>query len=498
LQGTQGVQIKGNSVIFNKAGVRRSANTIYVDLPDTSSGSTYTAGDGISIAGNVISNNIDTTSGGLKFDASSPKKVLINPLYGLEIVSNYLRIAQGKGVAFDENNKLKVALGQGLYFNGSNSVEVQLNGSTLTIGATGLSVTTPWTGTSEIFVAGSNGVGSKGDKLKFTNGTVTRSGNTVEVTINGSTALTVKDEGTTKTTTADSINFTGSGVAVTMSAGIPQVTISGSGSFDPTQDYININEYLALREVSRDTIASPPTGEIRIFNDIVFHTPAFKMWDGESYLISYSLISDYMANYLLHFDGGFSDSGTYGSTWTSSGGCATSGTVKKFGTESLYMDGADDYIYTSNVNDLNFGNGNFTIDFWFYAEDVTDVGLFSAETQNKGINIMIQGASKVSISYHNTSNTRFIESTGSTTITANVWHHLAVVRNGSSFKQYVDGVLDASDTGIDTIYTNDQTYRIGRLASGFYYTGNIDEFRVVKGSAVWTANFSVPTAHYAK
>lgn len=104
-------------------------------------------------------------------------------------------------------------------------------------------------GTSEIFVTGTQEIQVKGNRFDFKNLGVSRSGDTIEVWA-------------------------------------PQG--GGGGTFDPTNDFIVLNEYLKLKEVSRDTINAPSTGEIKIFLDDYTHYPAFKMWNNKVYGFTYS------------------------------------------------------------------------------------------------------------------------------------------------------------------------------------------------------------------
>jgi hypothetical protein len=82
------------------------------------------------------------------------------------------------------------------------------------------------------------------------------------------------------------------------------------------------------------------------------------------------------------------------------------------------------------------------------------------------------------------------------------WYHIAVVRNGTSFKTYINGVERGSATSsrsfpVPTGFTignhdGNDAWRYGADS----YVGNLEEFRISKGIARWTSNFSVPVASY--
>jgi len=84
----------------------------------------------------------------------------------------------------------------------------------------------------------------------------------------------------------------------------------------------------------------------------------------------------------------------------------------------------------------------------------------------------------------------------STTIVANTWSHVAVVRNGSSFKIYVNGVQDsATATNTGAITGTGKAVKVGiGPDDGSPLTGYISNARIVNGTAVYTANFTPPTA----
>jgi hypothetical protein len=83
------------------------------------------------------------------------------------------------------------------------------------------------------------------------------------------------------------------------------------------------------------------------------------------------------------------------------------------------------------------------------------------------------------------------------------WYHIAFERVATTCKIFIDGVSQTL-TELNAIGTSDVgdlsgNLVIGRNANagwGQYVNGWIDEFRVSKGIARWTANFTPPTAEY--
>jgi hypothetical protein len=72
-------------------------------------------------------------------------------------------------------------------------------------------------------------------------------------------------------------------------------------------------------------------------------------------------------------------------------------------------------------------------------------------------------------------------------IVAGRWHHIACVRSGNTYSIYRDGVLVVSGTSTGVTNGNSQLF-FGKNLKGY-----ISNFRFVKGTALYTANFTPPT-----
>lgn len=86
-------------------------------------------------------------------------------------------------------------------------------------------------------------------------------------------------------------------------------------------------------------------------------------------------------------------------------------------------------------------------------------------------------------------------------LTTGGWHHIALVRNGNSFVLYVDGQGTDSGTAITTLsaVNGSHYFYIGSLFndSNASLGGHMDEFRVTKGLAQYTTNFTPPTVAFS-
>lgn len=197
---------------------------------------------------------------------------------------------------------------------------------------------------------------------------------------------------------------------------------------------------------------------------------------------------------LLHFDETLTKD-EVDKVWYSTGFTLSSAQYK-FGGKSAYNNASTAYIYTPAINDINLSTGDFTIDFWYRPEAVGDGTSWIYGTTNSSIYISVTGrAFSVSIYYNPGSNFILWDSS---TLSANTWYHVAVVRNGNVFTLYVNGVNRGSKTQAITVNDPGANVIIGASASwgSGPINGWLDEFRISKGIARWTTNFTPPTSPY--
>lgn len=168
---------------------------------------------------------------------------------------------------------------------------------------------------------------------------------------------------------------------------------------------------------------------------------------------------------------------------------------------SIKVDGNSDYVSATHSSDFNFGSGDFTVECWFYAidSDLSSAGsqciLTTADsTDFQGIYFGIQNNNTYFLIADGGSSWDGVYA-GSATLYPNQWYHLAAVRNGNTFKVYLNGVEDSSNTSSITLTNTNNIFRIGgRTLSSQYFNGFVSDVRVVKGTAVYTSAFTPPTS----
>ena len=81
---------------------------------------------------------------------------------------------------------------------------------------------------------------------------------------------------------------------------------------------------------------------------------------------------------------------------------------------------------------------------------------------------------------------------------ANTWYHVALTRQGTTFRLFIDGTLKQTVTSSNSFYTGEKWGIATSEGIGYYQgswlNGYISNFRIVNGTAVYTASFTKPTA----
>ena len=168
---------------------------------------------------------------------------------------------------------------------------------------------------------------------------------------------------------------------------------------------------------------------------------------------------------------------------------------------SVYFDGTGDYLSIADNEAFTMGAGNFTLEAWVYVTTTTGVQMIfgtcdAAASQNSMSFLLIardtSGFPRIGVGYLGT----MYYATSSEALVANQWTHIAGVRNGATVSIYVNGVSRGTlDMGSLSITDSSQIVGIGRNGNGNfeYLTGYISNARIVKGTAVYTANFTPST-----
>lgn len=200
------------------------------------------------------------------------------------------------------------------------------------------------------------------------------------------------------------------------------------------------------------------------------------------------------ASLLLRFDGNFTDSSVNGLAVTAEGDAATSTTQSKFGGASGYFDGVGAYAETTLPD---FVGADFTIEMWMRrtgagsGEIQTFFELGEIQSGQGGLNLytdsMIGG-----VFFWNDGLNGAIEGG---VAPVDQWVHVAAVRRGGVNTLFIDGESVGTSTQDFSAAVVSNVARIGAAPNyGFFWEGYIDDFRIVKGLAVYDGDFVPPSA----
>jgi hypothetical protein len=180
--------------------------------------------------------------------------------------------------------------------------------------------------------------------------------------------------------------------------------------------------------------------------------------------------------------------------------------VKKYGTGSLAFDGTGDWLAMPTTSELQMDTGDFTWEAWVYIRSLPTPGNFetlwcqrAASSGFGGPAIVMDSSGNYFLFIANAASNNWQISNHDTgrDVSLNTWQHLALVRNGSSINLYQDGVAGTSTTISQAVGTSGATSIGAGAADGSQaIDGYIDDLRITKGVARYTANFTPPTSTY--
>ena len=220
---------------------------------------------------------------------------------------------------------------------------------------------------------------------------------------------------------------------------------------------------------------------------------------------------------LLHGDGSngstsFTDSSQSPSTVVSQNGASISTSQSKFGGSSILFDRSSSQRLTViDPTKFTFGTGDFTIETWVYLNSMP-TGLnypdgfyicgWGDDNSVAGVDYLI-GPTNIAFNMSNYQSYQINVAHG---MNVHEWHHIALCRNNGTFMLFIDGVLKQAAYSGDSVYapggsTNQSAIAIGAgepfAATGGDFDGYMDELRISKGIARYTANnFTPPNAEF--
>lgn len=206
---------------------------------------------------------------------------------------------------------------------------------------------------------------------------------------------------------------------------------------------------------------------------------------------------------LLHCDGvmggtTFTDNSPSPKTITVAGNAKIDTTQSKFGGSSAAFDGSGDYLTVTNNAGLQFGSGNFTLESWIWFVSASAAyGVIDKRSAlaARGIALWVNNA-VITFMAGDTNTSGWEVNLTASAVSINAWHHIAATREGTTYRLFVDGVKVGESTWAGTIADDASNILIGRQVSTSDFSGYMDDIRITKGVARYTADFTPPSAAF--
>ena len=178
-------------------------------------------------------------------------------------------------------------------------------------------------------------------------------------------------------------------------------------------------------------------------------------------------------------------------TYETAGSSISTGVIKKYGNSSVYFDGNDYLISPSNPS-FAFGTGDYTIEAWVYPTSIRNGENLVYATDVTG---------GTSFGFNQTQIYVGARATGydlqvSYTMQTNTWTHIAVARQNGTARIFANGTLVGSGTISRSCPQGPAGIGDYPSLTGNGVTGYLDDVRITRGVARYTANFTPPTTPF--
>lgn len=158
------------------------------------------------------------------------------------------------------------------------------------------------------------------------------------------------------------------------------------------------------------------------------------------------------------------------------------------------FNGSTQYLTVPTNTAFDFGSGNFTIEAWVLTDSTTNRNIVAREYNGNGSNYTGYIFSTTQLVASTSGSGWEVNFTWSLP-SANQWHHYALVRNGNVYTVYIDGISVGTQTVAGTLVNGyGSAFTIGYRNGQGLPNGSISNLRVVKGTAVYTGNFTPPSS----
>lgn len=148
-------------------------------------------------------------------------------------------------------------------------------------------------------------------------------------------------------------------------------------------------------------------------------------------------------------------------------------------------------ISIPSASDSLLGTGDFTIELWL-RPSLVNVAVFvdarvSSPSGSDVFALLTRSSGTCEI---------FPATSGGGSVSANTWYHIAMCRTANFYRIFIDGISVATGTNTTSIAAAAPLTFGANTAGGNPFTGYMDEIRVTRNIARYSANFTPPTAPF--
>lgn len=167
-------------------------------------------------------------------------------------------------------------------------------------------------------------------------------------------------------------------------------------------------------------------------------------------------------------------------------------------TSSGLLDGTGDYLSIPDSSDFAFSENDFSIKARIYLGSgwAAQGAILSHRANNSllpPIFISVTSGKYLRVITASGTGTTLFDKTGTTLLSTSTWYEISITRSGSSFRAFIDGVVEFTETNSGTLFDTSDILVIGGDTNTNYFNGHISEVEIYKGFAVHTANYTPST-----
>jgi hypothetical protein len=204
---------------------------------------------------------------------------------------------------------------------------------------------------------------------------------------------------------------------------------------------------------------------------------------------------------LLPMDTAFTDLSITPKTVTNSGGSISTAEKKNGAGSGLFnISGGTNVLSIPHDAGFSFQSGDsFTVECWYYPTSFGSYNYLVSKGSGSSQREWALGVTGSALLWYRQTDGSDLSFSANATVTLNEWAHIAAVCNGSTVTLYKDGVA-AGSTAWGTPQGSGQSLYIMQFLDfrniAHEGRGYIDNLRITKGVARYTANFTPPAAAF--